>query len=79
MAVMAMALTSEKRVFGHVIASVDIDRPEQAELLNRAIERELRDGRLSEGEREWLVAKSRQLGRLRARAAREGWPGWGAE
>lgn len=65
----------EGYVFGHVIASVDVSSHRQAALLQRILEREMRE-RAGKPEESLLAKWYNSLARTREQAAGESWPGW---
>lgn len=61
--------------YGHVIATLGIRSPSEAQLLLRAVERELRE-RPGSPDADKLTEWRGQLQGLRRQADREEWPGW---
>lgn len=65
----------EGYVRGHVIASVTVSSHQQADLLQRILEREMREraGKPEEGQ---LARWYNSLAQTRRQATAESWPGW---
>lgn len=65
----------EGYVRGHVIASVAVSSHQQADLLQRILEREMRE-RAGKPEEAQLAQWYNSLASTRRQAAAESWPGW---